>query len=133
VAPDLDNLWEDLVVAILSVNNYSLEKTYLAIEALRHGGLFSPQNLALWTPEEIGTRLQRAGYDRGRFMTALLSVRLASLGVLLESVGVEECERLLLKGESAEARSLLLSVKGIGPTVLANFFLLRTSGTSPGG
>lgn len=64
MATNRDNPWEDLIVAILSVNNYSLEKTYSAIETLRGEGLFHPENLVRWTSKEIGTRLRRGGYNR---------------------------------------------------------------------
>jgi hypothetical protein len=124
---ETENIWEDLILAILSVNQYSLEKTYSAVEALRREGMFRPQNLLRWTAEEIGTRLRLGGYDRGDFMTRLFAGRLASLGTFVKFTGVEECERVLRKGSSAEVKQLLTPVKGIGPTVLANFFLLRDS------
>jgi hypothetical protein len=120
-----DILWEDLVLAILSVNQYSLEKTYLAVETLRREGLFHPQNLARWTSKEIGTRLRNGGYDRGGFMTWLFADRLESLGKFVESVGVEECEKVLLRGETNEVKRFLQPVNGIGPKVLANFFVLQ--------
>jgi hypothetical protein len=120
-----DILWEDLVLAILSVNQYSLEKTYLAAETLRREGLFHPQNLARWTSKEIGTRLRNGGYDRGGFMTWLFADRLESLGKFVESVGVEECEKVLLRAETNEVKGFLQPVNGIGPKVLANFFVLQ--------
>ncbi len=61
-------------------------------------------------------------------MTNLFARRLASLGEFLKSAGVEECERVLRKGDATEVRQLLLPVRGMGPRVLANFFLLRTGG-----
>ena len=131
MAEEKGSIWEDLILAILSTNNYSLEKTYSTIEALRRERLFDPQNLVRWTSEEIGARLRRGGYDRGDFMTRLFADRLSSLGQFLKSVGIEECERVLQKGKTSEVSKLLLTVKGIGPRVLESFFLLRTdTGTS---
>src|SRR5271166_1563251 len=111
-------LWEDLILAILSVNRYSLEKTYSAVETLRREGLFYPHNLMQWTSEEIGIRLKRGGYNRGEFMTNLFANRLASLGLFIKSTGVEECERILRKGDATEIGKLLQPVKGVGPQVL---------------
>jgi hypothetical protein len=119
------NPWEDLVSAILSVNQYPLEKTSLIVETLRREGLFHPQNLARWTSKEIGTRLRNGGYDRGGFMTWLFAERLESLGKFAESVGIEECEKILRSGRTNEVKQFLLPVKGIGPKVLDNFFVLR--------
>jgi hypothetical protein len=107
---EIDPLWEDLILAILSVNRYSLEKIYLA-----------------WTPEEIGIRLRRGGYDRGDFMTNLFANRLASLGAFIKSTGVKECERILRKGKTSEINQFLQPIKGIGPQVLINFLLLRNA------
>jgi hypothetical protein len=125
-----DNPWEDLVLSILSVNSYPLERTYLAVDTLRREGLFCPQNLARWTPSEIGTRLRHGGYDRGG-MTWLFADRLESLGRFAVSKGAEECERILGTAATNEVEHFLLPVKGIGPRVLANFFLLRNTPYKP--
>ena len=127
-----NTLWEDLVLAILSVNRYSLAKTYLAVETLRREGLFHPQNLAGWTSKEIGTRLRNGGYDRGGFMTWLFADRLESLGKFVESVGIEECEKVLRRGEANEVKHFLQPVNGIGPKVLENFFVLRDTPSERG-
>jgi len=125
------HLWEDLVLAILSVNTYPLEKTYLAVETLRREGIFDPQNLMRWKAEEIGIHLRRGGYDRGEYMTNLFAERLAALGAFANSVGIEECEQVLRKGGATEVRQFLKPVKGIGPQVLINFSLLRTTPSEP--
>lgn len=118
-------LLEDLVVSILSVNNYPLEKTYLAIERLRQQGVFDPQNLMGWTWVEMVRHLRLGGYYRGDFMTGLFADRLMSLGTLIKSVGVTQCEEILREGNDNEIREFLRPVNGVGAKVLANFFLLR--------
>jgi|SRR5215469_4254572 len=120
-----DCVWEDLILSMLSVNNYSLERTYLAVETLRNEGLFRPENLMRWSLGEIEERLQRGGYDRGKFMTTLFASRILSLGVFVKSRGPEQCEAILQKGDSSEIKGFLSNVKGIGPKVLDNFHLLR--------
>jgi hypothetical protein len=44
----LDELWSDLVVAMLAVNNHSLEKTCAHLDGLKASGLCSPDNLSAW-------------------------------------------------------------------------------------
>src|SRR2546427_3122684 len=88
---DPDSPWEDLVVSILSVNQYPLEKTYAVVSLLRGSGLFSPENLSRWDLEEVVSRLQAAGCDRGPFMTKLFAARLASLGMAVQSHGIAVC------------------------------------------
>src|SRR5690348_2701962 len=93
-----DEVWEDLVVSILSVNNYSLEHTYRFIEGLREQGVCQPKNLMRWDLEEISRRLRAAGYDRGSFMNNQFALRLSSLGVLIENKGLDRCTAILSGG-----------------------------------
>jgi 3-methyladenine DNA glycosylase/8-oxoguanine DNA glycosylase len=125
MARDDKSLWEDLVVAILSVNQYSLEKAYSRIEGIRREGLSDPDSLAHWSPPEIELRLKRAGLDRGQFMTSLFADSLSSVGKYLQTAGIARCQEVLAGGEAEAVKNLLLPARGIGPKVLANFFLLR--------
>src|SRR5690348_5862217 len=93
---DQDSPWEDLVISILSVNQYSLEKTYACLSLLRKSGLFSPENLSKWDLEFIVDQLKSAGCDRGPFMTKLFARRLACLGMAVKSHGAEVCKRVLV-------------------------------------
>jgi hypothetical protein len=120
-----DNPWEDVVVSILAVNQYSLERTYAAVPGLRQEKVFSPENLSRWPIEEIADRLRRGGCDRGAFMTNLFAKRLSSLGKWVQSKGFVECEKILTCGERPAISALLSPVNGVGPKVLANLFLLR--------
>lgn len=58
-------------------------------------------------------------------MTALFAERIASLGSLVKSMGVEECERVFRENNGDEIRRLPSPVGGIGPKVLENLFLPR--------
>ena len=119
------DVWEDLILAILSVNNYSLEKSYAAMGSLRREGLFDPKKLAAWSIDDITIRLRRGGYDRGEYLTKLMANRLMSLGVFVERAGIEKSERVLTKSNKTEIGQFLQPVKGVGPQVLTNFSLLR--------
>ena len=117
--------WADLVIAMLSVNNYPMEKTFGLANQLREKRLFDPSFLLSCDLSELTRRLGSAGYDRGETMTVIFTDRLSSLGRLTNIVPAGECTRILSSGSRDEVVSLLSSVKGIGPKVLANFFLLR--------
>jgi hypothetical protein len=122
------DVWEDLVLSMLSVNSWSLERVYPIRDSLRTEGLFDPLNLATSPREDIASRLERAGYNRGTFMTALLSLRLISLGFFVESRGFAGCAEVLASGDTGNVASLLSQVSGIGPKVISNFLLLRGIG-----
>lgn len=110
---------------MLSVNQYTLSNTYKSLQTLEAVGLFDPKNLTVWSVDEIEAKLKEGGCDRGTFMTGLFAARLAALGSLLSSHGINECEAILLSNEKKVIEDLLLPVKGIGPKVLQNLFSLR--------
>jgi len=120
-----EDAWEDLVVSILSVNNYSLEQAYRLLPGLREQGLSYPSNLIRWDLSEIGKRLVAAGYDRGSFMTNQFALRLSALGVMIESKGQEDFVRIITGEDRDAIQRLLLPVNGIGSKVIANYFQLR--------
>jgi hypothetical protein len=121
------DVWEDLIVSILSVNRYSLEKTYSSVDSLRREGVLDPERLAGWTVQEIATRLRNGGYSRGEFLNKLLAGRLLSLGKFVEHLGFAESEETLMKSDKSELSEFLQPVNGVGPQVLINFSLLRKS------
>ena len=118
-------IWEDLVVSILSVNSYSIEKAYALLPLLRKVGIVDPSNLGDWEFERVAAKLKAAGCDRGPFLTGLFAIRLASLGEALKAKGFRICEKIILSNDPEAIRNLLLPVNGIGPKVLENFFFLR--------
>jgi hypothetical protein len=120
-----DDPWEDLVISILSVNQYSLERTYRSIDGLRKEGLFDPGCLLKLAQTEIVERLRSAGCDRGTFMTNLFALRLTSLGALIASRGIEDCAKVISGRDPRAIEELLLPVNGIGPKVISNFYSLR--------
>jgi hypothetical protein len=121
----LDELWSDLVVAILAVNNRTLEETYAHVQGLKAAGLCSPENLSRWGVGEIVQGLKKAGCNRGAFMNLLFAKRLSSLGAAVSSTGIERFRSILGCASQSEIANLLLPIYGIGPRVLENFFLLR--------
>lgn len=123
--PVLDCPWEDLVVSILSVNQYSLERTYSSLLGLREQEITDPLSLEQWHPQEIEIRLRAAGCDRGQFMTKLFAERLANLGKLIRTIGIAECQRIIAGQDVESIENLLEPVNGIGPVVLRNFYFLR--------
>jgi len=120
-----DDPWSDLVVAILSVNSFPVERTYALLDRLRAEKLTDPAHLSQQTAPALYSKLVAAGYDRGEFMTYLFAERLSSLGAFAKAVGIAECEKVMKSRDANAIKSMLLSVKGIGPAVMHNFLFLR--------
>jgi hypothetical protein len=102
-----------------------LEQAYHCVAGLRQHGLFDPSNLAVWDQPEIAHQLRLAGYERGEFMTNLFALRLMALGVYVGQLGIEASKGVISGRDRASIEEFLTPVKGIGPKVLQNFFLLR--------
>ena len=120
--------WSDLLVAILAVNRWPVEKVYTLLPTLEDAGLLEPSNLAAWGIDTIKSALEKSGYTRGDFMTTLMAGRLKSLGIFVAVTGREECE-CLLRAEAMNSLAVFLGVvRGIGPAVLRNYVLLREAG-----
>ena len=124
-ADPADDPWSDLVVSMLSVNQFPLERAYALLPGLQSEKLTDPAELSKRTPPEIYAKLIAAGYNRGEFMTYLFAERLVSLGTFVQSAGIANCETVM-KGHDARAlEKLLLPINGIGKVVMENLFLLR--------
>jgi hypothetical protein len=117
--------WDDLVISILAVNQYSLERTYSLLQSLRDQKVTDPQVLVREGTDRIARRLRDAGCDRGPFMTNLFAERLAALGAFIRAHGIAECETIIGSRDAKRIKELLLPINGIGPVVLKNYFLLR--------
>ena len=121
----VDSCWADVVLAMLSVNNYPVDRTFQHLDELAREGILNPMNLAKWDATETTRRLATAGYDRGEVLTPMMAERLMSLGRFVQKMGREHCEAVLLRQRRDEISALLDRVPGVGPAVLRTLFMLR--------
>ena len=117
--------YEDLVVAILAVNNYSLEKAYGLRTGLKKQGCFDPAKVRSWSHEEAVRHLVQAGYDRGATMNSIFAGRVQELAIFEESQVLVQAWKHLALGQKTDADRILLSIPGVGPTVLGHFWALQ--------
>lgn len=119
------NPWADLVMAMLAVNSYPLERAFSLLEPLAQAGLTDPETLHASSEAEIAVKLCAAGYDRGPYMTGLFSRRLSALGRVAAKHGFDELSRVLMGTDAGAIKDALMPIHGVGPRVLHNFLLLR--------
>jgi hypothetical protein len=115
----------ELVISILAVNQYSLEKTYLLKDSLKSAGLFDFEILMNSSAKDLEHLLKEGGCNRGEFMTSLFASRLNSLGDFIKKEGLQNFKAKVNTNDLNEVSAYLLKIKGIGPRVIANFFALR--------
>ena len=116
----------DLVISILAVNSYPIEKAFSLLPALARQGLSHPEKLSALSAEDIYQRLVDSGYDRGEYVTYLLAERLFSLGNLVAVEGINKLTEALSDNSLDKIASFLSPVKGVGPVVLKNYANLRS-------
>lgn len=120
-----EEMVEDLVMAMLAVNQWSLNDTFALHESLRAEGLFDMQRLVAMDMPEIVKRLTRAGYSRGDFLVMQLSDRLKDLAKVLTSSNEHTLRSLSNPEHTTELEKFLLTINGIGPKVVRDYKLLR--------
>ena len=118
--------WEDLVVAVLAVSLYPIERVEPCRMAFREAGLFDPNRLAAESIQALTEELQRAGYDRGK-LTWQFADRLISLGKHVIDGDQRSFERVLSDGSELEVGEALTPIYGIGPKVIRNYLELRAN------
>lgn len=117
-------VWHDLVVSMLAVYNYTLEKVDAYSDGLEKQGLFEPDKIQKMSHEDIFAALEKAGYRRGN-LNSIFTERLQSLGENVNHSGKSHCESIL-KGKDKQAiTNLLHPINGVGPKVIDNYFELR--------
>ena len=121
------NTLEAVVTAVLAVQNYSLEKAWGLLSALRDAGLLEPDAVAALSVERLAARLAKAGYDRGR-LTEMMAGRFKSLMVAVANGDLDDLDGAVRANDSRAAQSLLQRVHGVGPQVSRNAWLLLQEG-----
>lgn len=117
---------ECLLMALLSVNNFSLEKAWLLLPRLREAGLTDPARVATMDMAATIEALTLAGYDRKK-LTWLFAERVKALMAAIHSGELAGLDAAIAAKDKAEASELLGQVRGIGPTVIENAWALLMS------
>lgn len=120
-----EDAFRALFVALLSVNQYSLEHTWSSVTGLAREGLFDPVKISRMTSREIADRMIVAGCNRGSFMTRLFADRLLSVSQFIVETGLHEVGEALRFGSKRDIEKLVLPARGIGPRVIENFLIMR--------
>ena len=124
-----DDHIEAILASILAVNAYGLEKAYGLLPAFRAAGLTNPTIVVRQNAGDLMMGLAHAGYDRG-LLTEMMAGRLANLMSAVVDGRLDELGKLVANSDRNSAISLLCSVKGIGPKVASDAWMLMR--TKPG-
>jgi len=117
---------ECLLMAILAVNSFSLEKAWKLLPRMRELGLTDPARVvAMDLPAAIDA-LTVAGYDRKK-LTWMFAERVKALMVAIHDGKLDGLESAVAARDEGAAAELLGQVRGVGPRVLESAWALLTS------
>jgi len=121
-----EEMFTDLVCAILTVNNWNMDKVAAILPGLRAHNLLRPEYVAAMSVYELAGHLEQAGYHRGDFMVGLLAGRLMNAAQLLAKDEVySELQMREANHDTTAIRAILSRVNGVGPVVLNIYLRLR--------
>jgi hypothetical protein len=118
-----DQSLEGIVVSVLAVNKFGLEKARGLLPALRMAGLTRPAGVVGEDLCTLTVRLARAGYNRG-LLTEMMAGRLLTLMAAVDQGRFTMLDSLVSSGDRDRALAILCEVHGIGPQVAANAWKL---------
>lgn len=114
-----------LVIAMLAVGGYSLQRVWDMRPSLEREGLVNPEVVELLDEDEVVRRLATSGYDRGPIVTASMAIRLIALHAAVRNGILTQASRFMHEGRFQDAEKTLCKVKGIGPMVFRQFASLE--------
>ena len=117
---------ECLLMAILAVNNYSLEKAWKLLPRMRELGLTDPARVVAMDMPAAIEALTAAGYDR-KNLTWMFAERVKALMAAVHDGRLDDLARAVAARDERAAAELLGEVRGVGPRVVDNAWALLTS------
>jgi hypothetical protein len=114
---------EALVVAVLAVNQYPIEKVRAQLPRLRAARLTDPSWVAAEGEGVVTATLNASGHERG-MLTGMMAERLQCLMRAIHAGVLDGLTALVDSGDEASAVRLLCTVKGIGPRVAETAIML---------
>ena len=118
------DVWEDLILAMLSVGGYPVDKVLIIRVVMKRVGLLDPHNLAAWDEARVTRELNSAGYSRG-LLIGMYAERLVATFRSLTAEHFAETQTILENGNPVKVSEVLLPQYGIGPKVVDIFLSLR--------
>lgn len=107
-----------VVAAMLTVNQYPVDRAVALVPALRAARLLDAPAVNAMTWDDLVQALRTAGYDRGGFVP-IVGARLAELMLAVERGDLGPLQDAVAAKDSATFAARLSAIKGFGPKVSA--------------
>jgi len=114
-----------VVAAVLAVNNYKLERAWALMPAFASAGLLDPEGVADQDLSDLTPRVFAAGFQRG-LLTEMMAGRVRDVMRVARTGQLDGLPTRVEVGDREGVVTLLCTVKGIGPKVAGNAWMLMT-------
>src|SRR3989442_9773528 len=101
-AHDEGSITLDLVIALLAVNRWTLDRAFGIADGLKRERFTNAATVAALPESEIAVRLAEAGYTRGSFMESMLARRIKRAADVLANGGLRRIADLEHAGKGDE-------------------------------
>lgn len=118
---------QDLVVALITVNQYPVDRAVALMPAFGEHGLLNPSVVACMGQEQIVEGMKDAGYARGGYLP-IVSHRLIQLMKAVESGALDSLPTFAASNDRAGFVAKLRDLHGFGPNTAGTAWMLWTSG-----
>jgi 3-methyladenine DNA glycosylase/8-oxoguanine DNA glycosylase len=125
---DLGKLAADVIVSVLAVQNFSIERAFGLLDGLEAQGFFDFPTVANWSEAEALQRLEAAGLSRGPHFNQIFAKRIRSIAGALGTAGLADLLRLEREQNVKAIEDKLMDLWGVGPAVVWNYKVLRSLG-----
>lgn len=112
-----------ILVSLLAVQNYPLDRAWSLLPGLEKAELTNPFRVAQADVGNLVAKLTGAGYERG-YLNGIMAPRVQNLMKAVVAGELDAFDALSKAGHRQAALELLCKVKGIGPKVANNAWLL---------
>lgn len=124
--PLTDDQIADIVTAMLTVNQFPLERAAALMPKFRQHGLLSPKAVLEMDQKTIIQRMSDGGYSRGGFLP-ILSFRLVHLMQAISKGTLNDLAGHISSGNKEAFVESLTAIHGFGPTIAGRAWLLATT------
>jgi len=116
----------DLVTAMLTVNQYPLDKAVALMPGFKKHDLLSPEAVAEKDQETVMQQMRDSGYTRGGFLP-IVSYRLFQLMEAIRNRELDKLAEHVQTGNEDAFVNALTRIHGFGPTVSSRAWMLCSS------
>ena len=114
-----------IVAAVLAVNNFKLDRAWALMPAFESAGLLDPEQVADRDLSDLTPQVFAAGFQRG-LLTEMMAGRVRDVMRAAQAGKLDGLSACVASGDREGAVALLCTVKGIGPKVAGDAWMLMT-------